>query len=122
MVARSKDILAQYEAVAPLDGVITNLPVRVGETVVQTLHVRVSHPHRDTEQHDHRGELLQQVVEDERHEDDEAVGRAAFRMLVGSGFADYEIWRDDEPTSRSEKHDRETRHRILKSAFPLGGQ
>lgn len=34
MVARSKDILSQYEAVAPLDGVITNLPVRVGETVV----------------------------------------------------------------------------------------
>jgi HlyD family secretion protein len=34
MVARSKDVLSQYEAVAPLDGVITNLPVRVGETVV----------------------------------------------------------------------------------------
>jgi HlyD family secretion protein len=34
MVARSSDILDQYEAVAPLDGVVTNLPVRVGETVV----------------------------------------------------------------------------------------
>ncbi len=34
MVARSTDILHQYEAVAPLDGVVTNLPVRVGETVV----------------------------------------------------------------------------------------
>jgi HlyD family secretion protein len=34
MVARSSDILSQYEAVAPLDGVVTNLPVRVGETVV----------------------------------------------------------------------------------------
>jgi len=34
MVARSQDVLSQYEAVAPLDGVITNLPVRVGETVV----------------------------------------------------------------------------------------
>lgn len=34
MVARSQNILSQYEAVAPLDGVITNLPVRVGETVV----------------------------------------------------------------------------------------
>lgn len=34
MVARSSDILNQYEAVAPLDGVVTNLPVRVGETVV----------------------------------------------------------------------------------------
>ncbi len=34
MVARSADVLSQYAAVAPLDGVITNLPVRVGETVV----------------------------------------------------------------------------------------
>ncbi|MDQ2947110.1 MAG: efflux RND transporter periplasmic adaptor subunit [Acidobacteriota bacterium] len=34
MVMRSKDVLAQYAAVAPLDGVVTNLPVRVGETVV----------------------------------------------------------------------------------------
>ncbi len=34
MVARSSDVLAQYDATAPLDGVVTNLPVRVGETVV----------------------------------------------------------------------------------------
>ncbi|HSU30656.1 MAG TPA: efflux RND transporter periplasmic adaptor subunit [Bryobacteraceae bacterium] len=34
MVARSSDILNEYEAIAPLDGVVTNLPVRVGETVV----------------------------------------------------------------------------------------
>ncbi len=34
MVARSSDILAQYDATAPLDGVVTDLPVRVGETVV----------------------------------------------------------------------------------------
>jgi HlyD family secretion protein len=34
MVARSSDILLQYDALAPLDGVVTNLPVRVGETVV----------------------------------------------------------------------------------------
>lgn len=34
MVARSRDILQQYEIVAPLDGVVTNLPVRIGETVV----------------------------------------------------------------------------------------
>ncbi len=34
MVARSSDILSQYDATAPLDGVVTNLPVRVGETVV----------------------------------------------------------------------------------------
>ena len=34
MVSRSRDILSQFNAVAPLDGVVTNLPVRVGETVV----------------------------------------------------------------------------------------
>ncbi|MBV8550856.1 MAG: efflux RND transporter periplasmic adaptor subunit [Acidobacteriaceae bacterium] len=34
MVARSTDVLAQYDAAAPIDGVITNLPVRAGETVV----------------------------------------------------------------------------------------
>ncbi|MBV9612849.1 MAG: efflux RND transporter periplasmic adaptor subunit [Acidobacteriaceae bacterium] len=34
LLARSSDVLAQYDATAPLDGVVTNLPVRVGETVV----------------------------------------------------------------------------------------
>ncbi len=34
MVTRSHDVLKQYDATAPLDGVVTNLPVRVGETVV----------------------------------------------------------------------------------------
>ncbi|HEX4769423.1 MAG TPA: efflux RND transporter periplasmic adaptor subunit [Bryobacteraceae bacterium] len=34
MVSRSRDILSQFDAIAPLDGVVTNLPVRVGETVV----------------------------------------------------------------------------------------
>ncbi|MGH9652963.1 MAG: efflux RND transporter periplasmic adaptor subunit [Bryobacteraceae bacterium] len=34
MLTRSQNILSQYEAVAPLDGVVTDLPVRVGETVV----------------------------------------------------------------------------------------
>jgi HlyD family secretion protein len=34
MVARQNDILNEYDATAPLDGVVTNLPVRVGETVV----------------------------------------------------------------------------------------
>ena len=34
MVARSQDVLSQYAVVAPLDGVVTNLPVRAGETVV----------------------------------------------------------------------------------------
>jgi HlyD family secretion protein len=33
-VARFQNVLSQYQAVAPLDGVVTNLPVRVGETVV----------------------------------------------------------------------------------------
>ncbi|MGH9557754.1 MAG: HlyD family secretion protein, partial [Bryobacteraceae bacterium] len=31
---RLKDVLAKYDAVAPIDGVVTDLPVRVGETVV----------------------------------------------------------------------------------------
>ena len=34
MVMRLHGILSQYDAVAPIDGVVTNLPVRVGETVV----------------------------------------------------------------------------------------
>jgi HlyD family secretion protein len=34
MVARQADVLSKYEAVAPLDGEVTDLPVRVGETVV----------------------------------------------------------------------------------------
>jgi HlyD family secretion protein len=35
VVTRSTDILKNFNAIAPLDGVVTNLPVRVGETVVQ---------------------------------------------------------------------------------------
>lgn len=31
---RLEDVLAKYDVVAPLDGVVTNLPVRIGETVV----------------------------------------------------------------------------------------
>jgi HlyD family secretion protein len=34
-LTRVTDVLAKYDAVAPLDGIVTNLPVRVGETVVQ---------------------------------------------------------------------------------------
>jgi HlyD family secretion protein len=34
MVTRSHDVLAQYDAIAPLDGVVTNLPMRIGETVI----------------------------------------------------------------------------------------
>jgi HlyD family secretion protein len=33
-LTRISDVLAKHNAVAPLDGVVTNLPVRVGETVV----------------------------------------------------------------------------------------
>ena len=33
-VSRFENVLSQFEAVAPLDGVVTDLPVRVGETVV----------------------------------------------------------------------------------------
>jgi HlyD family secretion protein len=34
MVTRADDVLNKYNSYAPLDGVVTNLPVRVGETVV----------------------------------------------------------------------------------------
>lgn len=34
MLASSNDVFAQYDVVAPIDGVVTNLPVRAGETVV----------------------------------------------------------------------------------------
>jgi HlyD family secretion protein len=33
-VTRAADVLHKYDSFAPLDGVVTNLPVRVGETVV----------------------------------------------------------------------------------------
>ena len=33
-LARIEDVLAKYDALAPLDGVVTDLPVREGETVV----------------------------------------------------------------------------------------
>ncbi len=33
-LARIEDVLAKYDALAPLDGVVTDLPVKVGETVV----------------------------------------------------------------------------------------
>ncbi len=33
-LTRVADILAKFDVVAPLDGVVTNLPVRIGETVV----------------------------------------------------------------------------------------
>jgi HlyD family secretion protein len=34
MLARFNDVLKKHDSYAPLDGVVTNLPVRVGETVV----------------------------------------------------------------------------------------
>lgn len=61
------------------------------------------------------GELA--LIHKTRHEDDDAVGQAAFRMLVGSGFADYEIWRDEESHSASEERDPESKRRILKSTL-----
>ena len=33
-LARIEDVLAKFDALAPLDGVVTDLPIRVGETVV----------------------------------------------------------------------------------------
>src|SRR5581483_10446705 len=34
VLTRTNDILDKYAVIAPLDGIVTNLPVRVGETVV----------------------------------------------------------------------------------------
>ena len=61
------------------------------------------------------GELA--LIHKTRHEDDDAVGRAAFRMLVGSGFADYEIWRDEDSRSTFEERDTESKRRILKNSL-----
>jgi hypothetical protein len=46
------------------------------------------------------GELA--LIHKSHHENDDAVDRAAFRMLVGSGLANYEIWRDDDATIASD--------------------
>ena len=40
MVTRSDDVLAQYDATSPIDGVVTNLPMRAGETVVPGIRIR----------------------------------------------------------------------------------
>ena len=37
MVSRASDVLKKYDSYAPLAGVVTNLPVRVGETVIPGL-------------------------------------------------------------------------------------
>ncbi|HEX3429857.1 MAG TPA: hypothetical protein VHT03_03145 [Rhizomicrobium sp.] len=47
------------------------------------------------------GELA--LIHKAHHENDAAVDRAAFRMLVGSGFADYEIWREDNGRARERR-------------------
>lgn len=61
------------------------------------------------------GELA--LIHNTHQEDDDAVDRAAFRMMVGSGLADYEIWRDEESYSPSAKRDHETNRRMLKSTI-----
>jgi hypothetical protein len=40
------------------------------------------------------GELA--LIHKTNHLDDESVDLAALQILMGSGFADYEIWREDE--------------------------
>lgn len=42
------------------------------------------------------GELT--LIHKTHHVDDEAVDLAALRVLMGSGLADYEIWREDDNT------------------------
>ena len=56
MVTRSADIVHEYDATAPLDGVVTNLPVRVGETVVPGIQSSTaSHDHDDRRHVHHHG-------------------------------------------------------------------
>ncbi|MGH6877837.1 MAG: hypothetical protein ACREHV_10740 [Rhizomicrobium sp.] len=43
------------------------------------------------------GELA--LVHKVHQPDDEAVDLAALRILMGSGLADYEIWREDDTTA-----------------------
>ena len=48
-LTRINDILDKYSVIAPLDGIVTNLPVRVGETVVpgiQSSSCEYGHDHR----------------------------------------------------------------------------
>ena len=47
------------------------------------------------------GELT--LIHKTQHVDDEAVDMAALSMLMGSGLAEYEILRDDEPTAPVER-------------------
>jgi hypothetical protein len=61
------------------------------------------------------GELA--LIHKTRQESDDAVDRAAYRMLLGSGFAHYEIWREEE--SRCERDDH-ARHRMLKTTLRAG--
>ena len=45
------------------------------------------------------GELA--LIHNTHQVDDEAVDLAALRILMGSGLADYEIWREDESPEAS---------------------
>ena len=56
-LVRFNDLLQKHNSYAPLDGVVTNLPVRVGETVVPGLQNSERHHHHDHRRHvaDHRG-------------------------------------------------------------------
>ena len=56
-LVRFNDILQKHNAYAPLDGVVTNLPVRVGETVVHGRPELGRQHHHDDRRHvaDHRG-------------------------------------------------------------------
>ena len=55
-LVRFNDLLQKHNSYAPLDGVVTNLPVRVGETVVPGLQNQNGTHHHDDRRHvaDHR--------------------------------------------------------------------
>jgi hypothetical protein len=46
------------------------------------------------------GELT--LIHKIHHVDDRAVDDTALRMLMSSGLADYEIWREDKPFARQQ--------------------
>jgi hypothetical protein len=61
------------------------------------------------------GELA--LIHSTHHENDDAVDRAALRMLVGSGLAHYEIWREERETALAEEESPGTSRTMLKSTL-----
>ena len=61
------------------------------------------------------GELA--LIHKSHHEDDDAVDRAALRILVGSGLAHYEIWREERRPLVADEGNAGVSRRMLKSTL-----